>query len=200
MSGKTAQPTLTGQQWQGLAVLGDAVARSGYDADTLIEAMRLEIETVTRLASLLQFLTGPAAGPITRSIVATTSFAVSNDLMAAASDAAVTLSKLHRNGTLKALRDWSEEANHAVHALDWDKLASEALPGAARNGTPSLSRVAGAVRQAAKDADADAGQLGGLTGLLHMLRDPEVQHGMRTLMVLPGYLRRAGTATSGDGP
>ncbi|WP_139112072.1 DUF1641 domain-containing protein, partial [Acidithiobacillus thiooxidans] len=36
------------------------------------------------------------------------------------------------------------------------------------------------------------GKAGGLSGLYHMLKDPDVQRGMRVVAVLPVYLEKAG--------
>ena len=39
---------------------------------------------------------------------------------------------------------------------------------------------------------------GGLSGLYHMLKDPDVQRGMRIIAVLPVYLEKSGVFKKSD--
>jgi uncharacterized protein YjgD (DUF1641 family) len=182
---------LTDEQWNGIAVLGEAIAKSGVSAQEFADALGREMAMVEKAAAFAEFLSGPAAPEITASIVNTSGFLQREDILPAARDALLTLAELHRNGTLSALRNWSGQISAARESIDLDSIADDAMPGMVDNGATRIGDLLKAVEQATDEADNDRRHLGGISGLLHMLRDPEVQHGMRTLMVLPGYLRRA---------
>jgi uncharacterized protein YjgD (DUF1641 family) len=52
----------------------------------------------------------------------------------------------------------------------------------------ALSPHAAPAGKSQPSAAEGAENLGGMKGLLHLLRDPEVQRGLRTLAVMPHYL------------
>lgn len=192
MSNQSNSPTLSDAQWQGLATLGEAISQSGISAEELSLAITAEIGALRKISAFLEFFANGPASEVTAAIVDATQFAVENDVQGGLQDALITLGELHRNGTLQFVRDWSRDAVDAAHALDWEQVAGEQISGMSDSNTPSIGALLSAVRSATNDADDDQKHLGGVGGLIHMLRDPEVQHGMRTLMVLPGYLRKAG--------
>lgn len=150
-------------------------------ADTLSELRGW----LKRLRELDAFAAEHLAGPATKWTTDVTAFAVENDLDGTARDLVQTLALWHRNGTFERLRELSEllEPNG-----DEAALAGAVGEGASRlrNG---LGRLLVALAQA--DRAADDEHDGGVTGLIRLLRDPDVQHGLRLLALLPGQLRHA---------
>lgn len=192
MASQSKSTNLTESQWHGLAILGDAIAQSGATPEEISLALTSELTMLRKLSAFVEFFSRGPASEATAAIVDATQFAVDNDVQDSLKDMLVTMGTLHKNGTLKFVRDWSQDAVDAANALDWEQVAGEQITGLARGKAPSVGALISAVNAATNDADQDQKHLGGIGGLLHMLRDPEIQHGMRTLMVLPGYLRKAG--------
>ncbi len=135
------------------------------------------------------YATEHLAGPTVRWSVDAANFAQREALGDSLKDLLQTLSHLHRNGSLAWLRDISDYLDEREQQRLLDSLAEQgigdaaALPGRART-------VLHGVQAALDDAAQDAGHLGGVKGLLHLLRDAEVQRGLRALAVLPTYLQK----------
>lgn len=127
------------------------------------------------------------AEPATRWTDEAAAFAADNDLDGTLRELLQTLSRLHRNGTLAQLRELSD--------MLADSGDNRALASAAGQGLSQLregiGRVLVAVARADRAADGDSDSDGGVSGLFHLLRDPDVQHGLRLLALLPGQLRDA---------
>jgi hypothetical protein len=98
-----------------------------------------------------------------------------------------TLGHLHRNGSLAWLRDMSDYLEDLEQQRLPGSLAGQGI-GSAASLSDRARKLLQGVHSAMDDAASDADHLGGVKGLLHLLRDPEVQRGLRALAVLPTYL------------
>ena len=132
------------------------------------------------------------AGPAVRWSVDAAEFAQREALGESIKEAMQTLDHLHRNGTLVWLRDISDYLEDREQQRLLGSLAGSGIGGAA-NLPERARKLLHGVQAAMDDAAGDADHLGGLSGLLHLMRDPEVQRGLRTLAVLPSYLEDGGT-------
>jgi hypothetical protein len=127
------------------------------------------------------------AGPAARWSVDAADFARREALGESLQDLLQTLGHLHRNGSLAWLRDISDYLEVREQRRLLGGLAGQGVSDAASLPDRARKLLQG-VQSAMDDAAADADQLGGVKGLLHLLRDPEVQRGLRALAVLPTYL------------
>lgn len=140
---------------------------------------------IKQLQALETFARDHLSGPATQWVDQMTAFGAEHEVDAALKDALVTLSHMHRNGSFARLRELS--------GLFADKQDGSALADIAGDGVDQLRDGIGRILRAIDQADhvADTADEGGIAGLIRMLRDPDVQHGLRLLALLPGQLRRA---------
>lgn len=108
-------------------------------------------------------------------------------------EALETLATLRRNGTLRRLRDASDQLDALLGSVNLDALASDFVQvgGDGKGGMVEvvvlLLGLLRALDQAARSAPMAKGGLG---GLLKLLRDPQVQQGMEVIARLPVALKR----------
>ena len=117
-------------------------------------------------------------------------------------EALETLAVLRRNGTLRRLRDASDQLDALLKSVNLDALASDFVQvgGDGKGGMVEvvalLLNLLRALDQAARSAPTAKGGLG---GLLKLLRDPEVQQGMEVIARLPAALQGAGAKAKTPG-
>lgn len=133
------------------------------------------------------YATAHLAGPAVRWSVDVTEFAQQEALGESLKDLLQTLGHLHRNGSLAWLRDISDYLEDGEQQQLLGSLVRGDIAGAANLPERARELLQG-VQAAMDDAAGDSEHLGGISGLLHLLRDPDVQRGLRTLAVLPTYL------------
>ena len=108
-------------------------------------------------------------------------------------EALETLAVLRRNGTLRRLRDASDQLD--ALASDFVQVGSDGKGGMVEV-VALLLNLLRALDQAARSAPTAKGGLG---GLLKLLRDPEVQQGMEVIARLPAALQGAGAKAKTPG-
>lgn len=155
------------------------------------EELKQDLQRVRNLLDkadyLAEFTSKHLAGPLVGWSVQAASFAEREQLSESVTDVLETLGHLHRNGTLSQLREVSDYLQLREQRQLLSDLAGEGID--SLGSLPARAgQLLGGVQAALDDAKEDAGHLGGIKGLLHLLRDPEVQQGMRALAVLPSYL------------
>jgi uncharacterized protein YjgD (DUF1641 family) len=141
---------------------------------------------------LAEYSSQHLAGPLAEWSVEAADFAQREELAESLKDLLQTLSRLHRNGSLAWLREMSDYAGVREQQRLLSGLADAGVE--TLGGLPERAqRLMKGVESAMQDAAEDAENLGGMKGLLHLLRDPEVQRGLRTLAVMPYYLEHPGS-------
>lgn len=110
-----------------------------------------------------------------------------NDPGAALSDALATLEHLRANGTLTRITEWSDLLSQTQEAFDWAQLIGQAqtLP------WHKLGELVQGINAALDEAGKTEETSGGVRGLLALMRDPQVQHGLRTLALLTRHIQNA---------
>lgn len=176
-------------QWRGLARLGDALARDDApDAEALVQSWRLTTRLAAQTEALRALVNEHLAHDLTGWIAAAGSFVEREQPGAAMLDLLVTVAHLHRNGTLKRLRELSDILTGLGEGVETDAL----LAGLVRLSRGSaLSRLSawGEAIEAAAETATEAPADGGLFGLLRTLRDPNVQRSLQMLARIPEHLR-----------
>ena len=108
------------------------------------------------------------------------------------------LRQLQEDGNLQRVADLSRQIALLAETIPLQSLLGQLLQ--EQESGPLVSSFATLMHsgQAMTKALADAaehearGKAGGISGLYHMLKDPDVQRGMRVVAVLPVYLQKAG--------
>jgi hypothetical protein len=161
-----------------------------------LEELKQDVERLHRLMDktdlLGEYVAEYFAGPAVRMSVDAADFARREALGESLRDLLQTLGHLHRNGSLAWLRDISDYLEDREQQRLLGSLAGQGIDGAASL-TARTHKLLRGVQSAMDDAAADADQLGGVKGLLHLLRDADVQRGLRALAVLPAYLEDGNT-------
>jgi len=113
------------------------------------------------------------------------------------------LRRLQEDGNLARLADLSEQIGLLAETIDLPALVGSLVEENRDN--PLLNSIAAAMhlgrslsQALAESAEhaAKGDHRGGLSGLYHMLKDPEVQRGMRVVAALPVYLEKSGVLPS----
>lgn len=151
-------------------------------------AFALTLLRKTRLVA--DFVDEKLSGDLTGKATHLTEFLQRHSSDEALAEAVVQLGRLYRSGQLSRLGDLAESVAGLEEGVDLESLIgvlARAVPGDAIDRSVRLLHSAQA---ALLDARADEDRLGGYAGMLHLLRDKEVQKGLRILSVLPVYLER----------
>lgn len=107
-----------------------------------------------------------------------------------------TAAALRKDGTFRRLRDLSSQFDMLVRSVDVDGLAADMVHISHQDEDGSftdLLRFGVALLRAlnqAVHAEDDKVRLGGFSGLLRMLRDPEVQQGMKVFARIPQKIKQ----------
>lgn len=125
-------------------------------------------------------------GEMTEAVLTLTDLFKDPKLLPALRELLATLVTLHEVGALRQLRDNAILAAEGLRDTDLNATMTQML---------KLPDKIGAVIDQATQGTSDKG-LGGFGGLMHVLRDKEVQHGIQTLARMAGALNN--NATNGQ--
>ncbi len=107
-----------------------------------------------------------------------------------------TASSLRKDGTFRRLRDLSSQFDMLLRSVDIDDMAADLVHTNLQDGEDSFIDLLrfGVVLLRSLDqvvhAESDKARRGGFSGLLRMIRDPEVQQGMKVLAKIPQEIKR----------
>jgi len=167
-----------------------------------VEELKADVEmlfkTLRRLRLMGDFVEENLAGDIVANTVRISGFMQDNQTDQAIAELLVLVGKLHRNGLLNRAGDMADYLAGMTEGTDAESLAGSMVEDASQLHFEQLSRLLHGAERAMDDVQNDASHLGGITGLMHLLRDKEVQKGLRMLSVLPGYMNGKPT-TNGSG-
>ncbi|MBU2753517.1 DUF1641 domain-containing protein [Acidithiobacillus sp. CV18-2] len=108
------------------------------------------------------------------------------------------LRQLQEDGNLQRVADLSRQIGLLAETIPLESLLGQLMQeqekGPLMTSLGTLLHSGKAMAKALEDAaEHEAqGKAGGISGLYHMLKDPDVQRGMRVVAVLPVYLQKAG--------
>lgn len=176
----TLQPWIT--QW--LERAGELPAED-LKADV---AFALGLLRKTRIVS--EFVDEKLAGELTGKLVDATAFVQAHHTDEAIADVLVQLGRIHRSGLLPRLADLAEYASGLDEGTDLPSQLGDLVRALPEDAIERSRALVHGARDALADAGKDEKHLGGYSGMLHLLRDKEVQKGLRVLSVLPLYLEK----------
>ena len=110
-----------------------------------------------------------------------------------------TVGHLHRNGTLNALCELSDYVSASVAPVDRGALVENLLQELQDSSLARMLRLAEGFDEAVAESRRNGGHYGGMGGLFHLLREPQVQEGLRLLATLPSRLQDTGRSAGGNG-
>lgn len=151
-------------------------------------AFALQLLRKTRL--LGEFAQQHLAGELTGHMSETTEFIQRNRTDKALAELLVQLGRLHRSGMLTRLGDLAEYLSGLEEGTDFRKLAGSMVDAAPEGALSQLPQLLHGLEQAARNTREDENRLGGYSGLIHLLRDPQVQKGLRMLAQLTAHLEQ----------
>lgn len=161
------------------------------------------LKTLHRLRLIGDFVEHQLAGTLTSGIAQGSAFVTRNDTDKALIGLLELLGRLHRNGTLDRVGDLTDYLAGLDEGMTLDSFAERLLQQSSHPRIDQMMHLVHSAEEAMQDAEKDEAHLGGIGGLMHLLRDKQVQKGLRMLSVLPAYMNRPkpnGHATgSGNG-
>lgn len=162
------------------------------DLETLFKTLR-------RVRLMGDFIEEHLAGSLSASAVRLSGFLQDNETDQAIAELAVLLGKLHRNGLLARAGELTDYLAGLTEGTNVEALAGSMVEEASQVRFEQFSRLIHSAERAMQDVENDADHLGGVSGLVHLLRDKEVQKGLRMLSVLPAYMQQQKRTTNGSG-
>ncbi|MGC9239880.1 MAG: DUF1641 domain-containing protein [Acidithiobacillus sp.] len=176
--------------------------------EELITALRSLAEILPKAQALFAFLQGAAGQDLVRALRRAGDLWEETRADESIVAALKLLRRLQEDGNLARLADLSEQIGLLAQTIDLPALVGSLIEENRDN--PLLNSFAAAMhlgkslsQALAESAEhaAKGDHRGGLGGLYHMLKDPEVQRGMRVVAALPVYLEKSGVipARSGTG-
>lgn len=157
-----------------------------------MEALREEMDEWRTLYAKLKaaraFFDGDVADVLTSQPVEAGRFWQENNLEAALADLFSTVARLHESGMLARLREFADYLDNSVHDFGQPPLMADLIKAVDQTQLRRVTQIMEALDQATGDASRNEGHLGGTGGLRHLLRDKQIQKGLRTLFILPVYL------------
>ena len=151
-------------------------------------AFALRLLRKTRL--LGEFAQQHLAGELTGNMNEATEFIQRNQTDKALAELLVQLGRLHRSGMLTRLGDLAEYLSGLEEGSDFRKLAGSMVDAAPEGTLGQLPQLLHGLDQVVRDTREDESRLGGYSGLIHLLRDPQVQKGLRMLAQLAAHLEQ----------
>ena len=145
-----------------------------------------------------RFASQALAPEVSRFLVRTGEFIQQNRTDEAVVGLMETLGRLHRNGTLNRLAELSDYLAATVEPLEGDVFLESVLASLRRSGLPRALQLVSGLEEAAAETRREADHAGGLGGMFHLLRDPDVQQGLRLLGSLPAFLHATAPAGTGQ--
>ena len=164
----------------------------------LMAAMEIFGDMMPKLTALLEFLKGPAGSAVVSKLKELGDLWQETAADTTIVEALRLLKQLQDDGNLQRIADLSQQIGLLAENIDMEGLLGQFIEQGKNSAL--LTTVSGLMHsgQLMAHALADAaeheatGKAGGISGLYHMLKDPDVQRGMRVVAVLPVYLEKAG--------
>lgn len=144
----------------------------------------------TKVQAARGFLDGALAEELTAQLVNAGRFWQENNLEDALGDLLDTVVHIHESGMFARLREMADYLDASDRAFDRSALMADLVKAADSTPLRRVVQLMTGLDQAIDDAGRDEARLGGTGGLFHLLRDKQVQKGLRTLSVLPAYLEQ----------
>lgn len=170
---------------------GEMIARV---RDLPLDGLREELgewqALYTKLKATREFFDGDVASALTGQLANAGRFWQENHLESALADLLTTVSRLHESGMLERVRQFADYLDASVEDIDQPALLTDLVKAADKSQLHRMGQLMEGLDQAMDDANRDEKRLGGTGGLLHLLRDKQVQKGLRTLFILPVYLEQ----------
>lgn len=159
-----------------------------------LEGLREELgewqSLYAKLKAARAFFDGDVAHALTGKLAAAGQFWQENNMEAALADLLTTLSHLHDSGMLERLRRFADYLDASAGDIDRPAMLADLVKVMNKTQLHRMGKFMEGLDQAMDDAGRDEARLGGTGGLLHLLRDKQVQKGLRTLFILPVYLEQ----------
>lgn len=170
---------------------GDLLAKL---RDLPLEGLRQELDEWQALYAKLKaaraFFDGDVANALTGQLASASQFWQENNMESALADLLTTISSLHESGMLSRLRQLADYLDASAGDIDQPTLLADLVKAADKTQLHRMGKLMEGLDQAMDDAGRDERHLGGTGGLLHLLRDKQIQKGLRTLFILPIYLEQ----------
>lgn len=159
-----------------------------------LEGLREELHEwqalYAKLKALRAFFDSDVSNALTGQLAAASQFWQENNMEAALTDLLTTVSHLHDNGMLERIRKLADYIDVSAGDINQSSMLTDLIKGADKTQLYRMGKLMEGLDQAMNDAGRDEPHLGGTGGLLHLLRDKQVQKGLRTLFILPVYLEQ----------
>lgn len=147
--------------------------------------------TLLRKARLIAgFAEDKLAGELTGKAVGLVEFMQHNDTDEAVAELLIQLGQVYRSGLLARLGDLADNVAGLEEGSDFESLVGSLVKALPKDAIGQSAHLLHSAEEAMIDVREDEQHLGGYAGMLHLLRDKEVQKGLRMLSVLPIYLEK----------
>lgn len=147
--------------------------------------------TLLRKARLIAgFIEDKLAGELTGRAVGLAEFMQRNQTDEAVAEALVQLGRVYRSGMLARLGDLADYVAGQEEGGDFEAQLGSLVKALPKDAIGQSLHFLHSAEQAMADAQKDEENLGGYAGMLRLLRDKEVQKGLRMLSVLPLYFEK----------
>ncbi len=159
---------------------------------------------LSRINMFMDFLKGPAGNDLVSKIKELGDLWEETDANTTIVAALRVLKQLQEDGNLQRIADFSSQINHFTETIDLKSLPGQLIQKSTESSIPAtvtaLLQSGRSLTRALTEATEHESNVttGGLSGLYHMLKDPDVQRGMRIIAVLPVYLEKSGVFKKPD--
>lgn len=163
-------------------------------AELPIDEVKTDVQALfllmRKLRSVAEFIDTHLAGELTAGAVSAAEFVHDNATDKAISELLIMLGQLHRSGLLANAGRWAERLAGLTDGMDVASSTSQLVNKVPGQSLEQLRRLIHSAQDAVADVGPDGKDLGGITGLMRLLRDKDVQKGLRLLAVLPTEIGR----------
>lgn len=166
---------------------------SRLPADELRQDVAFALEALRKTRLLTEFAREHLGEELTARAIEAVRFVQHNQADEALTEMLVQLGRVYRSGMLARLGGLAEYIAGLEEGTDFRHLAGslvDVVPDEGLEGLGVLTKLLSGIDQAVKKAQQGGDELGGYAGMLHLLRDADVQKGLRVLTLLPTYLER----------
>lgn len=157
------------------------------------ETLKADLNAIQRLLSALRtladFIDEQGAGELAVAGARIGDFVEQAEPAATLRELFLTLNRLRINGTLAQIGEWSELLSHTAKELDWGQFVGRLTREAEELPWHKTGNLVKAVESALEQVDEIDEQPGGFVGLVSLMRDPEVQRGLRALTLVARKIR-----------
>ena len=148
-----------------------------------------ELRTVyKKIAISWQLLEKYFVPEISQNLIDSAAFWQENELQDSLADFLKTVSHLHKTGTFERIREFSDYLAVVNEQIDFDALMKDSIAAIKNVNLDKVGRLSESLDKAMEDASRHESTMGGASGLFRLLRNKDVQKGLRTLSILPVYL------------